>query len=90
MTHPLINYRGYYRGPKDTGGSTSIYPTKEKALRQPEPVPAKAIPPGPTPSMSARSMPCCWPWNRSATRIGGDGPKGKSSKQEKHSAPATS
>jgi hypothetical protein len=31
--HPLIQYRGYHAGPKDTGGMTSLYPTKEQALR---------------------------------------------------------
>lgn len=33
MTNPnFIHYRGYYRGPKDIGGTTALYPTEAEAL----------------------------------------------------------
>jgi hypothetical protein len=35
MTNPdHIQYRGYYRGPKDTGGTTSLYASPADALAQ--------------------------------------------------------
>lgn len=32
--NPLIQYRGYHAGPKDTGGMTALYPTEAEALRR--------------------------------------------------------
>ena len=30
----FIQYRGYFRGPRDTGGTTSLYASAEEALKQ--------------------------------------------------------